>query len=271
MKLHHTVSAAIKAHAVAEYPKESCGVIAGGVYRPCENVAEEPTKDFRIAPNVFTNNGTGVLQVQAVVHSHPNGMPAPSAADMRSQDRNPAVPWGIVAVNAAGETSEVVFFGDCLPIPPLTKRPFLHAVADCYTAIRDAYRLGATGVADPLMWPDGKPVLDWPFQPTTLPMGYRDAEWWTKGGDLYEENFASAGFVEVNRNDVRVGDVLLFSIMPIGWTGKNITNHGGVYVGHGLMLHHLWTDPRRGVQRVSRREPVGPWMKSFRMALRYSK
>jgi cell wall-associated NlpC family hydrolase len=74
----------------------------------------------------------------------------------------------------------------------------------------------------------------------------RGDSWWTRGGNLIADNFKAAGFIEVQHTDIQVGDVLTFSI------GRGPLNHLAVYIGGGLMLHHL-------TGRLSRKEPVLPW------------
>ncbi|PMZ55231.1 hydrolase Nlp/P60, partial [Pseudomonas sp. GW247-3R2A] len=48
---------AIQAHAAAEYPKESCGLLLGvgrkQQYFPCLNIATEPNEEFRIDPEQY--------------------------------------------------------------------------------------------------------------------------------------------------------------------------------------------------------------------------
>ena len=48
---------AIMAHAAAEYPRESCGVVAQKSrverYFPCRNLAVEPTEHFHLSPEDY--------------------------------------------------------------------------------------------------------------------------------------------------------------------------------------------------------------------------
>ncbi|KLD76742.1 hypothetical protein Y886_19440, partial [Xanthomonas hyacinthi DSM 19077] len=62
----------IHAHALAEYPRESCGVIVVRKgrerYIACQNIAETPSDHFRLSPqDVAAAEGEGELT--AVVHS----------------------------------------------------------------------------------------------------------------------------------------------------------------------------------------------------------
>ena len=47
--LTKTIKKAIVAHALAEYPREACGVIVGKEYIPCNNIAADDAQ-FEIDP-----------------------------------------------------------------------------------------------------------------------------------------------------------------------------------------------------------------------------
>lgn len=240
------LSAAIQAHARADYPKEACGLILDGVYAPRKNIAQDPTQDFEIADAVMLKaHASGKLQ--AIVHSHPNGPDHPSAADMASQIAS-GVPWVIVSVGEADAAAPFVF-GDGGVIPPVIGREFRHGVTDCYSIIRDVFRLGRERLAEQ--------DVDWPLAPIDVPEFPRDDAWWTRGQDLYAEGFAKAGFREIPREAARPGDVFLTSIR------SPVLNHGGVVVGGGLILHHL-------PLRLSRREPAGIWQNAAAIWLRHN-
>lgn len=232
LTLTPALRAAIVAHALAEHPKECCGVIVAGAYVPCRNNAKDPRVDFRIADRTYAKHlAAGVA---AIVHSHTNGNPAPTRADMAGQMATD-VPWVLVMTD--GETvSDPVVWGADTPTPDLIGRPFRHATTDCYALIRD-YFAKTHGIA--------------------LPEFPRDDAWWTTGENLYTENFAAAGFVEVPRAEMRDSDVLLMQIR------SPVPNHAGVVVkGGGLVLHHLQN-------RLSRREPLGPWLRNVTHVLRH--
>lgn len=223
----------IKQHAMEEYPMECCGVITPDGYIKLENIAPEPTEDFEIDTDEIKD-----LQVLAVVHSHPDGYACPTASDMRSQI-SMDVPWCIVTVTKDGP-QELFWFGDGVEYP-LVGRGFRHGVTDCYDLIRDWYRI-ERGV--------------------TLPQYPRDWEWWHKDQDLYRQFFENAGFIEVD--EPQEGDVFLAQIR------SKVPNHGGVYLGNGLALHHLSARLPCDPSRLSVREPVGRWQPYIRKWLRYA-
>jgi proteasome lid subunit RPN8/RPN11 len=237
-------------HARSEYPKESCGLIVDGVYKPCFNYAIDPLKDFEIAPQVFLREKLAG-NIDAVVHSHPNGPIYPSERDMRGQI-DTAVPWIIVPIEE-DRVLPFTMWGDQLPIAPIIGREFLHGVHDCYSLIRDVFRLGKDDLA--------KQGIQWPFPPQELPNVPRDDAWWTKiedrePKDLYADYIEKAGFRIIDRSEAREGDGFLCKLK------SDRLNHGGLIVGGGLILHHLPV-------RLSRREAAGIWERAADMWVRY--
>ena len=234
------VTAAIKDDAVARYPDEACGFVTPHGYVPLANIAADPARSFEVLAGAWLEHA-----VVAVVHSHPDGPDAPSAADMRGQIDS-AVPWGLVVTDGVGARDPWFWGGGVADGVPLKRRRFRHGptgtdgCGDCYALVRDWYRV-ERGVA--------------------LPEFPRDDDWWDEAGDLYREGFAAAGFAHVGEpramaRDLAVGDVLLFQIRA------DIPNHAGVYVGGGLMIHHpaAWGDGRGRNASLSRVEPAARWI-----------
>jgi proteasome lid subunit RPN8/RPN11 len=245
------VTAVAKKHALREYPKESCGYVMAGEYFPVENIAEDPTRSFRVSnEDVIAAKKKGVIT--AWIHSHPvmdgeEPQYSPSAEDMRSQMAN-NVPYAIIVCDGEN-TSDIIVWGDTLPIKPLLGRTFLHGVFDCYSLIRDVFRLGKEECA--------KQELLWPFDPIVLPEFPRDDDWWKGDQDLYVENFQKAGFREVSFHEIQPGDVFLMKIK------SNKLNHGGVLMGDGQILHHL-------PHRLSGRDNAGLWARAADKWIRYN-
>lgn len=259
--LTHTIIDAINRHALREFPNEACGLIVDGEYLPQFNYAVHPEMNFVIAGEIWKDLADKGKTVEAVVHSHPNGAAYPSARDMQGQI-DTDVPWVIVVTD--GEVcGGPVMWGDSLPVAPLLGRPFMHGVADCYSLIRDAYRLGKDGIADPknVSLSETISIADWPHEAVVLPDFPRNDEWWRSDGEnasLYLDNFEKAGFRRIQQSDVQIGDVFL---MRLGFKSA-VPNHGGLYVGGNLVMHHIPT-------RASRREPLGVWLRSVDVWLRY--
>jgi len=148
--------------------------------------------------------GSVPLDARAVWHTHPQGPACPSGADMQFAIAS-AMPHAVATIDG------VVWFGEGVPRAPLVGRPFRHGVTDCYSLIRDFYHMA------------GADIPDFP----------RDWKWWKKGRSLYLDGFREAGFRDIPAATVQPGDGLMFAI------GSTVPNHAGVFLGDGLMLHHL--------------------------------
>ena len=230
---------AIQEDALKRFPEESCGAVTPDGFVPLPNASPAPLISFDCSGACAELQRDGKLL--AVVHSHPNGPEGPSRWDMQFA-ATMEVPWGLVALEK-DRVGEVFFWGDQLPVPPLEGRGFRHGPSgtdgkgDCYALIRDWYRV--------------ERQIDLPDFPRS------DLWWEEKDGpnDLYRDNFAAAGFRQIEPIAPQPGDVILCSIR------SRVPNHGAVYLGNGLMIHHLH-------RRLSQIVPVGPWQKMIRMWLR---
>lgn len=248
-----------KAHARREFPLESCGLIVSGKYIACENVAADPSEhkegdrncnckrcSFVIDPAVYAKYATGG-NIDFVVHSHPNGPFYPSKADMEGQLAT-AVPWAIIALDDE-RVGDPICWGDSLPIAPVLGRQFMHGVHDCYSLVRDCFRLGKDELAR-------QDIHGWPYDPIKLREYPRDDAWWEDNEDLYMKNFIREGFMRIDFEDAAPGDVFLMKIRSSQF------NHAGLLLDNGLILHHL-------PSRLSRREPAGIWARQAGVWLRY--
>lgn len=220
-----------KQYLLACHPLEGCGVFGATGFKPVENVHPDPTQAFEMHPDVWLGE-----EILAVIHNHPDGNPFPSKADMEQQIVS-AVPWGVCKTTAT-ECTDPIWFGDQLPRAPLLGRQFVYGVYDCYSLIRDWYLLERGILLD-----------EFP----------RDWGWWETGEcSMYEEGFRKAGFevIDPATEELQVGDVFLAKLR------YSITNHGGVYVGDGAILHHIQNS-------LSRRTPLNTWAHLIQQWVRY--
>lgn len=223
----------IKSDARQRAPSEACGVVLDdGSYRQLPNIAPDPTTRF-VVPDA--DWAAVFARVRVVVHSHVGGPFHPTKTDME-QCVAGGLPWAIVVVGDFGDVSDAIVWGT-RERAPLLGRTFIHGVFDCYSLIRDWWLI-ERGV--------------------DLPEFPRDDAWWDDGEDLYGRGFASAGFHAIDRRDVSVGDVMLTR-----WGRHPVLSHGGVILDGGqLWMHHL-------PGRLSRREPLAPWVKPHCVFLRH--
>ena len=234
-------------HAAACYPRESCGLLVNREYIECQNIAASDS-EFKIDPrDVVRAEKLG--KIEAIVHSHPDGSTKPSTFD-RLQMQHHNVPWVIVAypeidikVHAAKKYKA-----------PLINREYIHGVLDCFSIVRDYYRR----------------ELD-----INIDNFEREDLWWESAGgpDLYIDNFASQGFVQVQ--DLQRHDVILCRVQP-----TEHVNHALIYLGDDggltsettetalgdhLVLHHPY-------MRRSRREIYGKvWQERKAIIVRHKR
>lgn len=225
-----------KAHALAEAPLESCGVIMAGNYFALKNLAADPATEFRIDPRFIA---AYYSEIDWICHSHffkdgdfdPRFHPrehGPSEADMVAQ-MTMEIPWSLVVVYN-GEASEPILWGHGIQ-EPILGRPYVSGVSDCYTLLEDYWR------------PRG----------LVLPETPRNFLWWTDPAATspFDRLKAEFGFRSVDFADVNPGDVLLVSIRSA------VVNHVAIYLGDGVVLHHLAgsvsrVDPVELLQRIGK-------------------
>ncbi len=247
---------AARAHAVTAYPEESVGaILSDGEYLPLTNIAENPKEAFdvsedEIGPYRKSPEGlkTDQPHIVCLMHSEPyepheidhrDGplMRGPSKADMLAQQAW-EIPFGLtVAVN--GEAHGPVFWGDQFPRQPLLGRPFIFGIYDCLALLRDWY------------------LQEKEIHLEDFPREMADID---NHVDMYMPNVKAWGFELTDTDDPQPGDVLL-------WRAKSpVVNHAAVYLGDGLMIHHL----RGG---LSARQPVSVWLPHMTLAFaaRYAK
>lgn len=226
------ITAAAQAHGVAEYPREAAGLVVDGDYIPCRNLAADPEKHFEIDGDLIPRYAG---RIEALIHSHPDGWPVPSEADMRQQAAMD-VPWGIYNVRKALSPtapepviySPVVWFGRQVSKGDFYgpgARWFMHGFTDCLSLIEDWHAL----------------------QGVKLPMSPRSWEWWlpseddagnpVPAKDFYRDLFGPYGFERID--GPVLGAVFMGAIgeMP-DRSPIMIPNHAGIWLGNGQVLHH---------------------------------
>ncbi len=202
-----------------------------------ENVATSPAEHVAVSEA----DTVRALASELVFHSHPDGIACPSAADMIAQEGF-GVPFVIQPIGKAGPEDPFPF-GTSLPPEPLTGRAFRHGVFDCYTVIRDWYRV---------------------VRNVELPVIPRDWEWWLRGENLYDSGWSAAGFSGVAVEAVRPGDCLLFQIK------SKVPNHAALVLPGGLILHHIAGMVPVDTTRLSSREPIQKWLRFAVRGLRHA-
>lgn len=219
-------------HGKSTLPNEACGLVivfkGRQKYIPCRNLASGD--DFFLDPEDQAK-AEDLGEIIGVLHTHVNYTSRPSEADIVGCNAS-KVPWLIYSF--LDQTHTVL--NPERHRPPLVGRVWYHGVQDCYTLLQDYYaqELNIT-------------LRDYP----------RQLEWWYKGDNLYEENFAKEGFQVVTDNSLQKHDILLM------YNGAPVLNHAGIYVGDDQFLHHV-------PNRLSSRDVYGGyWRGITRYAIRH--
>ncbi len=245
---------AMLAHAREMYPRAACGAVFQGetapVYRPVTEVADANRATFRIDAAALQRMAArhGALLAVVLAHPSPEGEEAPlllftpSAAEMRAQ-ASLAAPFGVVVCDSI-RSYPPFWFGDQCPRPALLNRPFRHGVTDCYSLVRDWYR------------------MQWDI---SLPEFPRDWNWWVEGMDMYREGFRQAGFEPIDEGDVRAGDSVMFRMR------SDVPNHAAVVLDDEWMLHHPAAVIPFDLMRVSHRQRIERWRRHAVLWVRHAK
>ncbi|MCQ9325515.1 C40 family peptidase [Neisseria dentiae] len=209
IKLNDVVVDHINRHALECEPREMCGFVvqteSGQMFFPCVNVAPDPNEHFAVLPDDwFAAEMLG--EIEAIVHSHPNGAVFLSPADRLSQV-NTGLPW-ILYTQGRLKT-----FRCC---PPLRGRVFEYGEYDCGALVRDAYMLAGIDLPD-----HGRTDL------------YGDAE-----NQQLVKHIEACGFLPVSDGSLQAGDVFLTCT-----SGR--ADHAALYLGNGEMLHHAYNQLSR--------------------------
>ena len=232
------IEAIIKSHAMKVYPEEAVGIIENGQYVELDNLSKKPYEDVRLSDEDLIR----VANSQLFFHSHPDGIPCPSEADMIYQQQL-GIPFAIVTL----PDYDVFVFGDTLEKQPLIGRGFRHGVHDCYALMRDWYQINR-----------GIDVMNKP----------RGWEWWREEGkSLYLDNLQEAGFRLLPLSEANeTGDVLLFNFH------FKIPMHGALVMeDKHLILHHACGSKGLDRTRLSRMDLRSRYWRFATYALRYDK
>lgn len=200
------IIAAALAHAERDQPKEACGLVHRGEYRPVTNVATG-VDVFTMDPREVANlSRTG--SISAVVHSHVYLPPIASEADRAGCERF-KLPWLIVS----WPTRKWTVIEPCGWRAPLVGRQWAWGSQDCWGLVRDAYEDFA-----------GLELKDYP----------RVWEWWNAGENHIVERFEDAGFVRLPPDSK--WQHLDIAGMQIR---SKVVNHLGIYLQPGILLHQM--------------------------------
>lgn len=203
-------------------------MIVNNEYIACRNIAQNDHQ-FEIHPKDLAK-AEDIGEIQAYVHSHPNASAQASELDLHQIELHEKL-WVICAYPDVEFQIHKPFGYKS----PLMGRNYHHGWQDCYSIVRDFYQRELS-----------IQLID--FE--------RQDHWWelVENESLYLENFAKAGFSEVDVgydypdwvsghgvlqfNKLKYGDVLL---CKVGRTEH--VNHAVIWLGDNGMLKSEKTEP----------------------------
>lgn len=211
--------------AIAAYPNEACGFIVGQGKKckllVCRNASQNPATEFLFHPDDQIA-AEKEHQIVGVFHSHVNRPPEPSDADRAGCEMS-ELPWFILGItkNFNPETAVDFRFSDLVMLKPegfqmpYQGRPYVFGVFDCWLLCRDYLKREFNVELDAL------PAL-------------HVQNWFDGEVDILGDNYPSQKLVRLPAGTPkRRGDILFMQL------GGRMPDHCAVYVGDGLILHHL--------------------------------
>jgi len=235
------LAAAARKHALECFPEQAVGLVVyakqDGIryeYLPLENSSRNPETQFLVV-------GCPQVETVAVIHSRTHTTSnAPGLRDMKQQQEM-GIPWAVHSCNGTC-CSELQWFGDQLPIPPLLGRRFVSGYTDCWCLIRDVYRQQFDIVLENVPRDE-----DWCLGPEPF-------------DHFSEDNIERTGFEIISKDDARPGDVLL------GRVRSKVNNHCALLLENGYVLQQF-----AGENFRSRRESIAHWGKLVTYVGRHKK
>ncbi len=240
----------MQAHAMEAFPNIAVGIVSGWIYYklaiiPAPEIDKEDNWQISYKNELYNHKlNNGVLRF--VVFSRPRMVAYPNEREMVAQLASDA-PWIYLRTDGV-DCEDPVIWGKGSPLWAYIGRPFRHGVMDCYSLIRDYYKL------------EYKLFLD------EYP---RDWFWWDSKSDylsamrppvkdLYGENFSKQGFTPIaNTTDLKQGDSVLMKL------NSDSINHAAIYIGDGKILHHVSSMMPIDYKRVSKIDNYSLWARRF--------
>ncbi len=203
MLLSNILKEQIKSHALKEKPNEVCGLItiSGdciGSY-PCRNISYDKLNHFEINPydylRISENN-----KIIGVYHSQSSNSPSELDVINKIGHNIYSLIYSIDHDEFIEVTEEHLTYGKYL------NKEFLINKQDCFALIQQFYK-------------NEYNILIGNYE--------RDDNWFKKNPYIIKENFGREGFIEVDKEDMILGDIVVFK-----------SGHFGIYLKKEQFLHH---------------------------------
>lgn len=214
MKISQTALDKIKKAAIAEFPKELCGVLIEDNFVQLTNIAESPEDSFKFDVMDYLQYS----ECDAIIHSHTqkprrnyrHDLRTPSVKDRLKQIESNK-PWGIVATD--GITALDPIWLPRTYSREYIGRPFIWFIYDCYTLVQDYY------------------FFEFGIQLMDHAMEFDYGNGFRIENNVFDKYMAEAGFYDrvFKPGDIKKGDLVLLTHLGVD------QSHLGIYTGESIL------------------------------------
>lgn len=212
-------------------PNEACGLILQSgnkvfIY-PCKNISLKPEKYFELSPLDYIrayNNGNN--KIIGIFHSQESI--TPSMYDY-------VIASGHNLYSVVYSWKNNTFFEINDEVSKYIKyvgREFQIGKNDCFSLVRDFYKQEYNII-----------IKDY----------FRDDKWFERDPNIIRDNYKMEGFIEIDQNELKTGNVIIFSY-----------GHFGIYIEHDKFLHH----PRNKVSTIDKLTDI--WIRKIDICVKYN-
>lgn len=204
MELTTQIKSTIKKYALKEKPDEVCGLIISSgnfvsIY-PCKNISSNKKVRFELSPLDYVRAlDDGGNKVLGIFHSQENKNL--SVLDVLNSMGHKI--YSVVYSWKYDEFYEIT--NQHVKYKQYIGKEFEIGKNDCFSIIRDFYKKEYN---------------------ININDYFRDDKWYKKNPNIIKENFEKEGGIEVKFEDIKEGDVIIFSF-----------GHFAIYLGENLILH----------------------------------
>lgn len=190
--------------------REVCGLVVKmkrkTKYVPCKNIASNAF-DFEISQE-DVEKAEAIGEIVAVFHSHVNHEMSFTLADIQACNQTDT-PY--IMYHLSSQTFHAITPSH--EIPRLLGRGYVAGMSDCFSLVRDYYKLAYNH---------------------DIPDEHRWDKWWKEADLITSEAWERDGFFCVSKKDMQPGDVLVMQ------NGGERFNHLAIFIGNSRILHHCY-------------------------------
>lgn len=219
--LNKKVRTSIKEQSLKEAPFECCGLIVKNERNkptvfPCENVSNDKEDNYRISAEDYLS-ASELGDVEAVYHSHPKESHCDNFTplDLVNEGHGLEVILYLLHKNKFLLSSSNNYLNKYL------ERDYVAGITDCYTLLTDFYK-------------DELDIHVKHYDYTVFDF-FNEENWKSEKESPFDAYFKDEGFEEVEYEDIKMYDVLLFK--NVNKFAPTFSCHMAMYVGSQTMMH----------------------------------